>query len=571
MNINCYKERFSHCFCTVLIVLAVMLLSLAGSAGPCLASAKRPLVAILQIKSPDAGYSYVGPAITQMLETRLSSEGIDTFVVQESGQGSEAVELADFLITGLIEKGDRTFDAEIVLKDPGNGEKLKSWALKAVNLDVLAQDTGLLSVKLAETIKHAEDILKTPDESQVAENAQSGQVSDEFQMARLHPDKLVREQLVQDQEREKELERQKSAEERKRTELLRAQEKKNDETNWFPLPDVYDSDTDEPPEEEAEGQPETPGATSLSSQADETPEAVSQPGERENNKSWLSSLWPFGDGEEPEESWEKERDELKREQESNKQEAKVVPEEQLPYPPPPEINFDVPEPVPLDQALAKVDEIYVEKPAPKEEESWFSWLWPWGREEDAAMPEEKPSEKRLQAKLHDNEELQGGMDSMIQSISGHGPEMVQGAKEAVREGTKNSAGEGMEDTGISEPAGAYQEQYEGGEMLRQEHVHFGPRIKPEAERESPQEEAGAGKNMAFQESQGMQARLAAGGGASKVQDTVSQAPEAGLDADTGETEYAQEPAAVTAEQKELSNAGSQQKADNTGGPIWRWY
>jgi len=44
---------------------------------------KKPMVAITPIESAERDYSYVGSAVTQMLVTRLSSEGIDSFIVED--------------------------------------------------------------------------------------------------------------------------------------------------------------------------------------------------------------------------------------------------------------------------------------------------------------------------------------------------------------------------------------------------------------------------------------------------------------------------------------------------------
>ncbi len=583
MKIDC---RFFFIF--VLLVLC----GLTIRTEPARADVKRPLVAIEQIKSPDGNYGYVGPAVTRMLETRLSSEGIDTFIVQNTQQGAEAESLADFLVTGTVSKTDRTFDAQIVLKDPSSSETLKSWNLKAVNLDVLAQDTSLLSVKLAETIKHAEDILNAPEESQASENAQPGEISDEFQMARLHPDKLVREQLVQDEEREKELERQKSAEERKRTEQLQAQEKKRDETDWFPLPDVYDKDSDEPPEEETAAQSDNSPSGSPEGLASEESGAPATVEWEEEKKSWFSWLWPFGGSDKSKESWEEEREKIKTQESEKERKARVVPEDKLPYPPPPEIKFNIPEPVPLDQAMAKAEKMYVQKPAEIKEKGWFSWLWPWSSEEEkASIPEKNAAEKNLQASLRDTSELQQDMDSMIQGLSNRGKKAAEGGEAAAPNSGTNARAvlqEGVDSMiqGVSKK----QPQELGNQgQLRQEHVYFEPRNREEGGQEeavgllSPDEQGDTGQGLEQGELQARREGAESSGRAqtfnnqentlesitAKNQDTGLQIEPQGLEKRQGSEPKESGTGSIGGQTAE--SAPGEQTGAAGEGPIWRWY
>ena len=562
------------------------------------AAVKRPMVAILPIKSQDRNYSYVGPAVTQMLDTRLSSEGIDTFVVSNSDEHSEAVGLADFLITGQVIKNENTFDAAIFLKEPEKGEILKTWHLKAVSLGVLAQDTGLLSVKLAETIKHAEDILiNAPKEVQATGQEQNGSTSDEYEAARMHPDRLVREKMAQDEKKEREIEAKKT-EEQKRQEREQAKamaRKKIPEVS--PIIDVYDPESDELPKPV-----EQPADNSSIAVDDQTEISPSGPPE----KSWYSKLWPFGSNkEEQKDSWEKDREKLQAQQKKKeKRVARVVPEDDLPYPPPGNVKFDIPEPVPLNQALSKISKIYTEKPAPRKEKGWQSWFWPWGEEEGASVePERTPEKPSVQASMAPSEKMQQGMNSMIEGLSHHQQEnadtamagggLVQGKSEPgseVQQGM-NSMVEGLSGKDQDSEAASLGTT-EAPPKQRQEHVYFGPRIdtteedavkEESGEPEGPptvENPSGADEEMekdlqARTETQSLPETASIETATPPQPETVS--PAGTLETFQPETGNESSQSDVTSEDQEQENRSKAGETDRNGnpgesdGPIWRWY
>lgn len=516
------------------------------------AAVKRPMVAILPIKSQDKNYSYVGPAVTKMLDTRLSSEGIDTFVVSNPETHSEAVNLADFLVAGQVVRNENIFDAEIFLKEPNKGEVLKTWHLKAVSLGVLAQDTGLLSVKLAEAIKHAEDILiNAPKEVEAAGQEQGGYTSEEYEALRMHPDRLVREKMAEDEKKEKEIEARKTEEQkRQEREQAKARALKKEPEEWFPIADVYDPESDELPKPEK--QPADNSSTALEDQAEVSPPVP--PG-----KSWYSKLWPFGGEkekqEEQEDSWEKDRKKLQAEQKKNERVARVVPEDDLPYPPPKKTKFDIPEPVPLDQALAKIGKIYVEKPAPRKERGWLSWFWPWGEEKYASVePRTVPEKPSVQAKIAPGEEMRKGVNSMIEGRS---------RKDQSTPGTMEVP------------------------QQRQEHVHFSPRIDTEEnsaeerneEAESPagvENPPGQGVEMknSLQARTEIQPRLQAAPAGTVVPEPEGVSTRGPSEISQSETDNELKPAVEPAgEQKDTTDTGETKngKPENFDGPIWRWY
>ena len=491
------KSRLNLCLLKSFFVVTTATLVI--FTGFAVASLKRPMVAISSIKSLDSRYSYVGPAMTQMLETRLASEGIDTFSLSGEGIDSDAAKLSDFIVTGQVIREDNAFDVKIYLKDPGTGEILKAWQLKAVSLEVLAQDVGLFSVKLADTIKNAEDILKNrPESSRAGNSGQTDMVSDEFLMARMHPDKLVREQLEKDQEKEREQEKERRLELKK--EQKQRQQRTESAEEWAsPVYDVYDPESDDIPNPQAEQ--EANSSLSLN------PEPIAQDmsGEDSKETSWYSFLWPFGqDHDQEQEGWEKEKKKLDEERAAGQEAPKVVQENRLPYPPPPHEDFHIPSPVPVNEAVAKAEKMYAQQPVKPKEEGWFSWLWPWGNEEEtvSATPEQGHGNGYMQAKVQPDSTVGQGIDNMINSLSvqkeasgeaekavpetaDKESEVKQGMDHMIQSMTATPEGNNQEaDVSGTEPA-------ETETFQRQEHVYFGPRLNQEEPGKTEQETASA--------------------------------------------------------------------------------
>ena len=325
---------------------------------------KKPMVAIIPIESADQRYSYVGSAVTEMLVTRLSSEGIDSFIIGDPDKQKVAVELADFLLTGSIDRSDNVFDAKLFLKEPGKGEILKEWNIMSATLDSFAQETALFSAKLSDTIKHAEEVLiKNSAEGSVSSNPSKDglELDNDFAVARMHPDKLVRIQLEGQAEEHRQDKLAEQMRQLRQQQDVLDRSKKGTPEQWDPLPDVYNPATDEEPvyKEETAG-PEKAGG--ISRQA--------------GSSRW--SLWPF--------SHEGKRDNMKPGSSNNDVHgiSNVVADNRLPYPPPPNINFHVPEPVPLEEALKKIEPIQTDRSGGRKDNGWFSWLWPQEQEPEIA-------------------------------------------------------------------------------------------------------------------------------------------------------------------------------------------
>ncbi len=572
MNMDPIMKKQAGVFPKTYVLFFVLLLTSVGLCflqAPCMAALKRPMVALLPIKSVDKTYSYVGPALTQMLDTRLASEGIDSFIVSSAKDQSDTVKLADFVVTGKVQRDETTFNAKILLKEPGNGEVLKTWDLKAVSLDMLAQNVALFSVKLADTIKHAEDILiQSPEEVGVNGNNQGGtQASDEFAMARMHPDILVREQLVKDEEKERELEQQK-AQEQKRLEEQRIQAQKKEPEEWFPLPDVYDPETDEPPKAE----PEEIGEANVTS--GDVVQATTEKATEQDDKHWYSKLWPFGKKEkEQRPSWEKEREKLRAEQKRHEHVAKVVPADALPYPPPPKIQFDIPEPVPVDEALRKIDQIYVTKPVPKEEKGWLSKLWPWEEEEQPTIPEKGAAEQgAIQASISPNSEVHKDMNQMINSLS-------RGSNNVVRDhgNTKeNPSGQkgDLSTQKIQQQTGTSDKEANLGigaaGQMRQEHVYFEPRLRPEEP--EGQSKAVPTEHGMVDKGQSFAASAPSTRQAEDISPSSPQQPDTNNPVQSAGNQSQMNQANIASAQVQKGQEDSNSQGYNSGNtPIWRWY
>lgn len=406
---------------TVGIIASLMCFSVLTGHGNCASSDKTPLVAMKPVVSEPESISYVGKALSRMLLTRLSSEGIDAVLVSETSS-SDLMSVADFVITGKVVMATDSYEAFFELRSSKDGSLIKHWDLKASNLGVLARDTALLSAKISDTIKNTGDVLVANTVSNFAALSSSDlkkiKTDDEFAMARLHPDILVREKLEKDELRE--IEQQKRRAGAGVSPNRHASEAEND--SFMPLPDVYDTGDDVPEDQNIENRYKDKKHASSSEAEDDSSfmpvpdvydpdddeDAVEKTknldvvgntqgqegGERvkvdtsqsSSGNSWYSWLWPFGDdnskdkNEVPLVSQAKET-RLQKE-ESDKEPIEISSVQELPIPAPPRVKFEIPEPVPLDEALSKIEDIKVEK---RKKKHWLSWLWPWTEEESEGV------------------------------------------------------------------------------------------------------------------------------------------------------------------------------------------
>lgn len=412
--------RWNSLFFSFFIFLLLLFVVAAYAQG-----SKKPLVAIEPIKCDSSSPAYIGKALSQMLITRLSSEDIDTVLV---GKGkTSVVELADFILSGKVSRMGNGFGASFWLKSSQNGKTVKTWDLVASDLGMLAQKTSLLSAKMADAIKHTGEVLVADTVSNFATLAGPGskkiEANDEFAMARLHPDILVRQRLEKDEEREIRQQKRQAQQTGSSRPLATGEDdsymplpdvydagddvpegemtgntvnkaatvktEEEDDNSFFPLPDVYEPDDDE-------NAVETPKKVSVKNETQMTSAGDTEEGSspssgaaQKEKGSWYSWLWPFGSKEKenqlPTVSQAKET-RLEKEKE-DKEPVVVSSKEKLPVPPPPEVEFSIPEPVPLEKALGQIENIKVER---KKEKGWLSRLWPWGDSDEELVVKTTP-------------------------------------------------------------------------------------------------------------------------------------------------------------------------------------
>lgn len=383
------------------------------------ASTKNPMVVFEPVRCDSGSMDYVGKAITRMLVTRLSSEGIDTIVPNDNSEMAKVSEVADFVITGTCAQNGQVYESSFQLRSPKENKVIRSWNLRDQNLGVMARDVSLLSAKMADVIKNSGQLLISDTASNLvpfsSTDSKKVKMDDEFEMARMHPDILVRERLEKDEEREIRQQRKGRSGykpsyggtasenedsymplpdvydegddytkgDEKQKEVATGTTKKDDDgyDSFFPVPDVYDPGDDEGPaqkEKVAVKAEQQDGGKKY--QATPSGSAVKGKGGKEQN-SWYSWLWPFGKDQDDKRvtvSQAKETRLEKEKAEAEKHTVVVQDGSNLPIPPPPKVDFNIPEPVPLDQALSKIKDIQVEK---RNKRGWLSWLWPWGEEE----------------------------------------------------------------------------------------------------------------------------------------------------------------------------------------------
>ena len=374
----------------------------------------KPLVALMPIEASGAN-SFVGKALTQMLVTRLSSEGIDCFILNRD-KNTTSLELADFLVSGKVEKSGKIFTTFMTLKEPKSGKVLKKWELRSQNLEALARDISLFSAKLADSIKNTGDVLNTfSSMANLVEQGEGKKIKNDFEMARMHPDVLVRENLEKDEAKEIEQERKRQEEEKIREKEQEKMAQESDDESWMPIPDPYNIEDDE----------DTPP------KLDPIPRSSDKDNIEENKgskKSWYSWLWPFGSSEEEKE--EKRKKELlvakaPELNKGNKEAPKIIKSNEVPIPPPPKVDFNIPEPVSMDEVYKKLEKISIEEKKEKDKSSWYSWLWPFGGDDediDVNINLEEKEPAKPESKMAASSEVKSVMGSFSKEINKNTPE-----------------------------------------------------------------------------------------------------------------------------------------------------
>ena len=311
------------------------------------AEATLPKVAVMPLDISEAGrLSYTGPAVQQMLISRLASENLDVISVESMRDTG-----ADYKITGKViaEPGNRV-RVDIFLSSPESDEPVASWEIKPDSLGNLVTETGRYSIVIAQKIQDIENqkaiLAGFNSTSSDIEDSDKPIIDDEqLRMARMHPDLVYREipegqkgtaspvdQIPEtDNDREEPSEdtdtsaghEDESASEKFLRKTLpppeTAESSDEEDDNWEPeYPPVYDDELARKMKEEARAQqkdhtrssdeddeniPDYPPDYESSSQTySETGSKVAghanaEPQQKEEGRSWWSYLWPFGGGE----------------------------------------------------------------------------------------------------------------------------------------------------------------------------------------------------------------------------------------------------------------------------------
>ncbi len=345
---------------------------------PSYASATKPMVAVLPLDTSRAGdLAFTGPAIQQMLISRLASEELD---VMPAGSLHSSINAsrADYMVTGRVvkEPGDRV-KVELELKSRGSQSPVEAWEIRPASIGSLVTETGRYSILIAQKISDIENqktILSSfNDTSNNVQSSDEPLMEDEqLKLSRIHPDLLYRETprnqkgsaspidqvpLPEKTTSQTQADTQGTVAESGHEEQpginstsaatdhgkeKETQTGTQEDDNWPPdYPPSYD---DEPYRQQKAEAGTTASEDDDSFAGDYPPdyESSSEPpqeartanrkvGPKKKERSWWSYLWPFGNDQQKE-------DESNAVQEPSHHMPKPVPADRLPYPVPADIN-----------------------------------------------------------------------------------------------------------------------------------------------------------------------------------------------------------------------------------------
>ncbi len=166
---------------------------------PSCASAAKPMVAVLPLDTSRAGnLAFTGPAIQHMLISRLASEELDVMPAGYLHSSLDASK-ADYIVTGRVikELGDR-IKVDLKLKGHGSQSPVEAWEIKPASIGSLVTETGRYSILIAQKISDIENqktILSSfNDTSNNVQSSDEPLMEDEqLKLSRIHPDLLYRE------------------------------------------------------------------------------------------------------------------------------------------------------------------------------------------------------------------------------------------------------------------------------------------------------------------------------------------------------------------------------------------
>jgi len=365
---NTYRLLLYH---ILFSVVSAALLALVTPAWALLAPGQQevPVVVLERFTPPDSkDLAYLSPALTEMVKIRLESQGIDVIPADPKDEEriSALSSVAELIMSGRITTQGGVVDLEVELRRMGSAASeasmpLKVWHVRSEDLGMLAQKTSLLTGQIADAIRTSHELMAAEAEKAKMASLEKAEGQDQdgedLELSRMHPDKLVRERLASDQEKE----RQKAIEEAR----AGAKKMKEDTRYWDPLPSPYYAENEELLEQDYHPEP--------------IPEKKDGP-----ERSWWSYLWPWGheNGDNGDEAALQEQETFQAataqdvdlgEIEESKQPL-VVPRDKLPVPPPEPVELTIPEPQSVEDVLRSATLVKKEK---KREEKWYSFLMPW--------------------------------------------------------------------------------------------------------------------------------------------------------------------------------------------------
>lgn len=189
-----------------LLPVMALLLCLAPTAG---ATAGKPSVTVLSLDTSDAGdFSYAGPAVRQMLISRLASEKL-RIILPDAAKKSPVQDKknrqgldADYIVAGKIIAGTgNKIIVHLELKTPISDTPVAQWDIKPGSISGLIPETGRYSIDIAQAINDQADHKAIfTDFSGISDNVEKNDKplikNKELKLARMHPDRLYRETPV---------------------------------------------------------------------------------------------------------------------------------------------------------------------------------------------------------------------------------------------------------------------------------------------------------------------------------------------------------------------------------------
>lgn len=171
-----------------------------------IANAAEPAVTVLPLDTSGAGkFRYVGPAVKQMLISRLASEKLRIISPNAGHEGAAQDKEtpgnteADYIVAGKItaHQGNE-INIHLELKTPDSDTPVTQWDIEPGPINNIIPEIGRYSIEIAQAINDQVDRKAIfSGFSSLGENVEKNEDSlikdEELRLARMHPDRLYRE------------------------------------------------------------------------------------------------------------------------------------------------------------------------------------------------------------------------------------------------------------------------------------------------------------------------------------------------------------------------------------------